>query len=297
MSDDENGLGRTLVRWGLYPASWAILLIGFHLIWTTNSNPRTIWAACVGGLFIIYAFVEWRFPIEQRWAMTWKSFMSDMKFVVLNGITIGGVTTLLALFTISISEDGNGPARDWPPIIQLLACLFVFEAVNYSLHRAMHELRGRLGQVLWAVHAAHHLPPKLYLVMHAVFHPLNGIVVQVFAIMLPIWLMGYQQNVVVMFLMINGMHGLLSHFNVDVRLGWFNYIFIGTETHRYHHSADVNEAKNFGATLSIFDQLFGTFVYRPGISPPNLGVDDSADLPAYERTFAVLLLPFKSWGR
>jgi sterol desaturase/sphingolipid hydroxylase (fatty acid hydroxylase superfamily) len=294
MTDKSNEeLGRRIVRWGLYPLSWLVLLVGFHLIWTTATSPRTIWGVCVGVLFLLYAFIEWRFPFEQRWSMSWSSFWADLKFLALNGVTIGLVSAGLALMTISISQEGNGPATHWPPALQLLICLLIFEAINYSIHRAMHDLKGRFGRVLWAVHAAHHLPPRLYLVMHAVFHPINGLLVQIIAIMIPIWWMGYQQNVVVMFLMINGMHGLLSHFNVDVRMGWFSYVFIGTETHRYHHSADVNEAKNFGATLAIFDQLFGTFVYRPGIAPQELGVDEKSGLPDYQRTVEVLLLPFK----
>jgi sterol desaturase/sphingolipid hydroxylase (fatty acid hydroxylase superfamily) len=87
------------------------------------------------------------------------------------------------------------------------------------------------------------------------------------------------------------MHGLFSHFNVDIRAGWMNYLFVGTELHRYHHSANVAEAGNFGATLSVFDLIFGTFVYRPGLPPQELGV--TGDLPPYERFAAVLALPFQ----
>ncbi len=95
-----------------------------------------------------------------------------------------------------------------------------------------------------------------------------------------------------MFFMINGMHGLISHFNVDVRMGWFSYVFAGTETHRYHHSADVNEARNYGATLMIYDLVFGSFVYRPGVPPAELGVSPDTGLPPYERFFKVIRLPF-----
>lgn len=38
-------------------------------------------------------------------------------------------------------------------------------------------------------------------------------------------------------------------------MGWMNHVFIGPELHRYHHSADFNEAVNQGATLSLFDVL------------------------------------------
>ena len=156
----------------------------------------------------------------------------------------------------------------------------------------MHELPGRFGNFLWRVHVVHHLPPRVYVMMHAVFHPLNSMLIQPLAIILPIWLMGYDQRVVAMFLMINGLHGAISHFNVDIRAGWMNYLFIGPELHRYHHSADPSEGKNYGATLALYDLLFGTFVYRSGRPPAELGVDAAQNLPAYENTLQVLAVPF-----
>ncbi len=289
----KDGAARCLIRWGLYPASWAVVLGSFHLLHTTTIDPRSLWVWTIGGLALIYLVIEYVFPYEARWSMSWRSFLADMKFAVVNTVFVAGLSALLAIFTITISGDLSGPASEWPEPVQLAACLLIFEAINYSLHRAMHETKGRVGRFLWQSHAAHHLPPRLYLVMHAVFHPLNGIVIQGAAIILPVWLMGYNENVVTMFLIINGMHGLISHFNVDVRMGWLNYLFVGPELHRYHHSANVDEAKNYGATLSLYDQLFGTFVYRPGVAPAELGVDPRSGLPPYERYFDVMLLPFR----
>ncbi|MHA1522974.1 MAG: sterol desaturase family protein, partial [Alphaproteobacteria bacterium] len=232
------------------------------------------------------------FPYEKRWTMTWRSLLADVKFAATNTLFIVGLSAFLGLFAISIAGSEIGFASAWPEPVQLVVCLLIFEAINYTIHRAMHESGGIIGTFLWRTHAAHHLPPRLYLVMHAVFHPLNGVTIQAFALVLPVWLMGYSEPVVVMFLIINGMHGLISHFNVDVRMGWANYLFIGPELHRYHHSADVNEAKNYGATLAVYDLLFGTFVYRPGTPPQHLGVNENTGLPPYERYFEVLALPF-----
>lgn len=284
---------RFIIRWGLYPLSWAVVIGAFHLINTTAIDPRSIWVGVIAILAPAYLAIEFLFPYERRWSMTLRSFIADLKFLLLNSAFIAGLSALLAIFTITMSGDLRGPAEDWPIPLQLLACLLIFEAVNYTIHRAMHEARGILGRFLWKTHAAHHLPPRLYLVMHAVFHPINGVIIQFLAIILPIWLMGYSQKAVTMFLIVNGMHGLISHFNVDIRMGWMNYLFVGPELHRYHHSANVNEAKNYGATLSIYDQLFGTFVYHPGVPPRELGVDPQSGLPAYERYFEVLALPFR----
>ena len=284
---------RTVVRYGLYPFSWAALLLGFYLIWTSEISPSLIWGASAGTLTALYLLIEWRLPYERRWMMSWRSFLADMRFAIINSAGLWLVRVLLALFTISMAGELSGPARGWHPAVQLVVCLMIFEAINYSLHRAMHELPGHFGRFLWRVHVAHHLPPRLYVMMHAVFHPINGMLIQPLAIILPVWLMGYDQRVVTMFLMINGLHGVISHFNADIRAGWMNYLFVGPELHRYHHSADPQEGKNYGATLSIYDVLFGTFVYRPGQPPAELGVSPDHSYPSYERTLQVLALPFR----
>lgn len=283
---------RRLVRWGLYPVSWLVLLSGFVAIAEDVAAPRNIWMTCIGILALCFFLLEWLVPYERRWAMTRRSFFNDLKFIVINSGVVAGFTALLGLFAISLSTINTGWASNWPMPVQLFVCLLIYEAVNYALHRAMHETGGGLGQFLWRAHSAHHLPPRLYLMMHAVFHPLNGVMIQTVAVILPVWWMGYAPDVVTMFLMIMGLHGLISHFNVDIRMGWANYIFVGPELHRYHHSADAAEAKNYGGTLSIYDLLFGTFVYRTGRPPEHLGVAPDAGLPDYGQTLQVLKLPF-----
>lgn len=205
---------------------------------------------------------------------------------------MAAVSAVLGSLAITISGQLSGPASDWPFWLQIAAILLIFEAVQYPLHRMMHEGRGRTGNFLWMAHVAHHLPDRVYIVMHAALHPVNLIITQSVAQIIPIWFMGYDPLVVVAFLMINGMHGIISHFNVDVRMGWLNYIFVGPELHRYHHSANVHEARNYGAALSIYDLLFGTFVYRPGVPPIQLGVSADLGLPPYRNYFEVLKLPF-----
>ena len=128
--------------------------------------------------------------------------------------------------------------------------------------------------------------------MHVAGHPINAMLVHSVLIVVPVWLMGYDQLVVTAFLMVNSMHGLVSHFNMDIRLGWLNYLFIGPELHRYHHSADTTESKNYGATLTVYDLLFGSFVYRPNSHPSALGVTDPA-MPRYGQWLSAMLLPFR----
>jgi len=285
---------KQFIRWGIYPASW-LFLVGMVVAANTGQiAPRNAWLMFVVSLVFIYIVLERLVPYETRWSMTTQSFLNDLKYLVANGATLGAFTTLLGLFAISTAGQVNGLASDWPFAIQMAAILLIFEAGQYSLHRFEHEGRGALGRFMWRVHAAHHLPEKVYIVMHVAGHPINAMLVQGVIMIVPIWLMGYSEMVVVTFLMLNSMHGLISHFNVDARIGYANYLFIGPELHRYHHSANPSEGKNYGATLSVYDLLFRTFVYKPGVAPSRLGVFTPRKYPLYGQFSQVLRLPFRA---
>lgn len=288
------GVFRLLVRWGIYPASWLLIAATLLAIEYQHVDPRTGVLLLMLGLAATYMTLERLVPYEQRWSMTAASFVNDLKYLIGNGATVGLFSALLALFAITTAGQTNGVASDWPFLVQLVALFLIFEALQYGLHRFEHEGRGALGRFMWRVHSAHHLPDKVYVLMHVAGHPINALLVQGVIIIIPIWLMGYDEMVVVVFLMINSMHGLISHFNVDVRIGWMNYLFIGPELHRYHHSARASGNKNYGATISLYDQIFGSFVYRPGVAPAQLGVQEPKDYPGYGQYLRVLQLPFRS---
>ncbi len=289
----ESNLVRA-VRWGVYPVSWTYLFAMLMAAHKGVIEPRNAWLVLVLGLVLIYICLERLVPYEKRWGMTANSFVNDLKYLVANGATLGIFSTALGLLAITSAGQTDGIASQWPFILQLAAALLIFEALQYGLHRFEHEGGGRLGNFMWRAHAAHHLPERVYVVMHVAGHPINAMLVQGVIMIVPIWLMGYSEMVVVTFLMINSMHGLVSHFNVDVRIGWMNYLFIGPELHRYHHSADPSEGKNYGATLSLYDILFKSFVYLPGNAPAILGVHRPAQYPRYGQFRRVMRLPFNA---
>jgi sterol desaturase/sphingolipid hydroxylase (fatty acid hydroxylase superfamily) len=109
---------------------------------------------------------------------------------------------------------------------------------------------------------------------------------------LPLYFLGLPPEAVILVNLIVGVQGILSHSNLDLRAGWFNYIFVGPELHRYHHSADLKEAGNYAVALSVIDLLFGTFIYKPGQLPDRIGVGTPSDYPRSVEVWKVLLLPF-----
>jgi sterol desaturase/sphingolipid hydroxylase (fatty acid hydroxylase superfamily) len=233
------------------------------------------------------------FPFDRRWRMTGRSFRRDLKYLVVNGATLHATTLFLALLSVTLPSAGGGPLAGLPIPLAVPIALLVFESLQYWQHRLSHELEGPVGRVLWHVHVAHHLPDRVYVLMHAAGHPLNGFIVRGLVTIIPLWALGLQPNALLLVNMIIVLHGVLSHSNLDLRAGFANYLLVGPELHRFHHSADPREARNYAAVLSVLDLLFGTFVHRPGRAPDRLGVAEPDRYPRSEDIRQVLALPFR----
>jgi sterol desaturase/sphingolipid hydroxylase (fatty acid hydroxylase superfamily) len=280
------------VAWLVSPA----LLIG--AITSILAAERNGWSyAAVTGIFTVFsAFfliaLELRYPLEERWKMTWRSFGRDLKYFATGGPTIGATNALFAAIGVTLATGHQGPASNWPLIVAVPLGLFVVDFLQYWQHRFSHEAKGALGAWYWRVHVAHHLPDKVYVAMHPAGHPINGFVVRGLVTIVPLYLLGFSPEAVALINIIIGIIGLISHTNIDLRAGALNYVFAGSELHRYHHSADPADNGNYAVALSLIDVLFGTLKYRPGVPPVALGVHDPSAYPDSNALVAVLKLPF-----
>lgn len=248
-----------------------------------------IWMA--GIRFPLLLAIEFVYPCRNKWKMTWESFRRDLKWIA-TGVTAFGLIKLgMVVLAIDFSRYNTGLIAELPLLLEVIICLLVYEFFQYWYHRYSHARKGKLGEWFWRVHVAHHLPDKVYLLMHAVFHPINMIFTQII-IQGTLILSGVSAESIFLFNAIMGLQGLVSHFNVDIKAGLLNYIFIGTELHRYHHSANLVEAKNYGSVISFWDVIFGTFYYKPHLVPQRLGVKNINAYPKSTELFKVLKLPF-----
>ncbi|MBL4788019.1 MAG: sterol desaturase family protein [Kordiimonadaceae bacterium] len=280
------------ITYGLYP----LLLLGTgFLAWngiTKNYTLTGTFITIAAGRFVLLQGIELAFPCKREWAINWKNLWRDVKFGLVNFLTLRAFGFAVALITIDLAADNPGLLAGAPLWAEIIAAALVYEFLQYWVHRVCHEGKGWIGEKLWKIHVAHHLPDRVYMVMHTVGHPLNFLMVLWF-VPLSTWLLGTSAEAVMVWFSFRGLHGLLSHYNVEIRAGWLNYFFVGTELHRYHHSAALDESKNYGSLLVFWDQVFGTFVYRPGVNPARLGVENPADYPESFEALKVLALPFR----
>lgn len=283
---------RFVIRHLVYPI---IAFVTLAYLWRELRQPLEHMGAhhgwFVGGLVVSLALLETFWPLETRWRMDRRLFFRrDLPFLVIGAVTIAAGNA--AASWLLLHHGAATPTR-WltalPVVPAASITLLITDGLWYGVHRAAHEGKGPVGRWLWRMHAAHHLPGQVYVLMHAVAHPLNTVIVRLL-LTVPPWLMGVRPEALFVANAITGVQGLVSHFNVDSRVGWINRLLMGTELHRWHHAAGT--LGNYGAMLSIWDQLGGSFVYRPGENPDRLGIEEPSSYPRDTEIWQVLREPF-----
>ena len=284
------------VSHALYPLLLAGTLLLFGISVVKGWNLATVFAWMAGGRFALLLAVEFLYPARPEWRMTWRSFWRDLKYMAVNGGTGAALKLGLGWLALDMSRLNTGLVSGMPAVVEFLAVLLTYEFFQYWFHRVSHEPRGPVSSWLWRLHVAHHLPDKVYLLMHPVGHPLNFILSM--AIMqLPLVTLGARPETLFLFNALMSLQGLVSHFNVDIKAGPLNYLPVGTELHRFHHSARLDEAKNFGVLTPLWDLVFGTFRYDARRLPEALGVVDPLIYPPSTAIGRVLMLPLRAEAR
>ena len=92
--------------------------------------------------------------------------------------------------------------------------------------------------------------------MHPAGHLINTFIVRGFVTLVPVYLLGLPPRVSSCAFLVMGIHRASFPIPTSICAGWLNYLFVGPELHRYHHSADVKEAGNYATALSILADVF-----------------------------------------
>jgi len=285
---------RAAVAYGLYPILLSATLAYAYLAITRGWDLPRAMTRFLPALLAILILVERIFPLDPAWGMTARSFGRDLRYLILDGAVIAGTRAAAGWLALRWLAAHPGPLAHMPTWLAVPLALVAWDFVQYHVHRYSHEGKGPVARFLWRAHLAHHLPDRVYVVMHGVFHPLNAFWL---AALLQLVLIGLGLSPQAAFaaMLLIDLQTLVSHFNAEIRTGWFNYLFVGTELHRAHHSAEVAETGNYGSVLSLWDIAFGTFRYGPGLKPSAFGVKPEPGVPRSEEVGRVLAYPFSDW--
>ncbi|NIP37656.1 MAG: sterol desaturase family protein, partial [Candidatus Dadabacteria bacterium] len=209
---------------------------------------------------LIMCGLEFFIPHRDAWNAGGEDVKNDLLYMGLVQVLLPKFLSFFFAITLMayLQSTNLQLLQIWPghlPVyIQAIIMLLGADFFRYWLHVASHR-----WNVLWKIHSVHHSPSKLYWINVARFHPIEKIL-QFLLDALPFIILGVGPEVVSLYFIFYAANGFFQHSNIELRLGFLNYIVSGPELHRWHHSLVIRESnQNYGNNLIIWDLLFGTW--------------------------------------
>lgn len=276
-----------VARWLLYPLTLAGAVALFD--WSSRNGLPVMFAAYHTAMLGIAVVViaEQLLPYRSTWRPGRAETATDALYLLVVQMALPALLSL-GLASLLLGRDLPDAAlwpHAWPVAAQVLLMLLAADFARYWLHRACHAWAP-----LWRLHAVHHAPERLHALNVCRFHPLEK-TLQFTLDALPFVLLGVAQPVVAGYFVVYAVNGFFQHSNVDLRLGWLNWIVAGPELHRWHHAREPRLSDhNFGNNLIVWDAVFGTRWLPRGRGVDALGLINRA----YPRgLLAQLAAPFR----
>lgn len=230
-------------------------------------NEALIRMAVFLGLFALFAAVEALAPRRVRSQTRTARWTTNWAIILVDTLTLRAMAIFLPLLAVGAAYDAaaNGwglfNALDWPLWLEVTLAILILDFSIWAQHLITHKV-----PVLWRLHRVHHADVDIDVTTAIRFHPVEIALSMALKIGL-VYLLGPAGLAVVLFeILLNGT-AMFNHANIKLPL-WVDAIvrrvLVTPDMHRVHHSVDRAEHdSNYGFALSIWDQLFGTYIAQP----------------------------------
>jgi sterol desaturase/sphingolipid hydroxylase (fatty acid hydroxylase superfamily) len=241
--------------------------------------------------FVAFAFgylsvLERIIPYDRTWHPSGWEWRRDGIYCALTliggGLARGGILSLAAVIT--------PPHARLPLGVEIALAIGVMSLCSYSYHRLSHHVPW-----LWKMHGVHHAPRKVNVANHNV-HQVLDVALDLVVTHLPLLLFGLSQPAVFAAIVFRVAQGYGAHANIDVALGWLNYLVVGPEQHRLHHSPEPHEIGHYALDLPLWDLVFGSFTWKPARAPRRVGLRHPAAFPTPRSILVNQLHAFRRAG-
>jgi len=184
---------------------------------------------------------------------------------------------------------------DFPLWIKVILGILLLDLVGaYLAHYVEHNVKP-----LWMIHLVHHSDHKVDTTTANRHHPLESLIRFSFTL-LGVFVSGAPIGVVMLYQSLSIISTQFTHANIKLskKLDKFiSHIFVSPDMHKIHHHYRLPYTdKNYGNIFSIWDRIFGTFIYyeREKIK---YGVDVFPDEDKNSNIKELLVQPFKKYQK
>jgi sterol desaturase/sphingolipid hydroxylase (fatty acid hydroxylase superfamily) len=224
------------------------------------------------GSTTVFVLLEKLFPLNRAQVVFRKEWQTDLTHFGVNHLLVG-LLLLVVNFFIHRLLAWVGPApfqqmvEHIPYLPQVLLCVLVADLMEYTTHRAYHEVPW-----LWKFHAVHHSVKTLDWLAGSRLHLLEITATRV-AVLAPLFLLGFEKSVIDTYIIIVGFQAVFIHANIHMSWGPLKYVIVTPNFHHWHHSSEEEAIdRNYAAHFAFLDYLFGTAVKTKREFPKEYGV-------------------------
>ena len=213
---------------------------------------------------------------------------SLLAMVMVINVGFGALTALLYQW-LSDTNFGLLNLIELPVWAELIIALVVLDLIaQYFVHYLLHKVPA-----LWRLHLVHHSDKHVDVTTGTRHHPLDFLLRETFAL-IAIAITGMPIAFYLFYRILSVVFTYFTHANIALPVKVdraISYLFVTPNMHKFHHHNELPWTdSNYGNMLSIWDRLFGTFVYDD-VKKVVYGVD-IADHKNDENLLTQLGLPF-----
>jgi len=200
-----------------------------------------------------------------------------------------GLLVALAFIWLDKSHFGLLNLFEAPVWVKLFISILTLDLITqYGVHFLLHKVRW-----MWRLHIVHHSDKKVDVTTGTRHHPFDFIIRETVALLLVI-LMGMPVSFYLFYRILTILFTYFNHANMELPLKvdkTISLIIVSPNMHKFHHHYQLPWTdSNYGNVLSIWDRIFGTYMYG---DPKKIQYGlDSSDHTDDENVLVQLAIPF-----
>ena len=181
---------------------------------------------------------------------------------------------------------------EMPPWMQVAVGVLLLDLVGaYFIHWLEHRVVW-----MWQFHLVHHSDTHVDVTTGLRHHPGETLFRIVFTV-LAVFMIGAPIGIVMLYQTLSVLFAHLTHANINVprRVDQLlSYVLVTPHMHKvHHHYQQPLTDTNFGNIFSVWDRLFGTFMYVPDTQSLIYGIDTHMDAKENNHLGDLLVAPFR----
>jgi sterol desaturase/sphingolipid hydroxylase (fatty acid hydroxylase superfamily) len=239
-------------------------------------------------------------PFKEQWRFRKTDLSSNLKHLLFSTIIFDAIGKTMALsFILWLKVLFFKTPEIWSNIsiiYTFLIAVLIGDFLPYVYHRISHKGKesSYLSLFLWRIHSIHHIPKSLNWFKANWIHPIN-MFLNTFLKIMPLLLLGFSEDVLFLVGVLHVVVAYISHANIQSETTFLDYLIVTPKVHQFHHSENLEEAKNFGNIVPFWDIVFNTYYNRKG-NVNKVGVTKSnIEYPKDEKYLNQIAFPFKNY--